>query len=231
MSSISKKQLAIIVGAGPGLGVSLATQLAMSDYKVVALNRSKINNDNERIKIIQLDASDVKSSKNTIESIINQYGVPHVLIHNPAQLLIKPFLETSYDEFKLAWQDMVMSAFNVFRAVLPGMVQRGEGTIIVSGATASLRAGENFSAFASAKFALRGLTQSVAREYQKKGIHVAHVILDGILDTSNSRILHSMNPSDMMSTDEVALAYLQVIEQKPSAWTHELDLRPTNEKF
>ena len=157
--------------------------------------------------------------------------MPQVLIHNTAQLDIKPFLATSVADLERAWQAMVLSAFNVFQAVLPEMVKQAKGTILVSGATASLRGGENFSAFASAKFALRGLTQSVAREYQKQGIHVAHVILDGILDTPNSRKLHSLNPSSMMSTEEVAEAYLQLIEQKPSAWTHELDLRPTNEIF
>jgi short-subunit dehydrogenase len=126
---------------------------------------------------------------------------------------------------------MVYSAFNAMKIVIPMMVKQGHGTIIVSGATASLRAGANFSAFASAKFALRGLTQSVAREYQKQGVHVAHVILDGILDTRKSRELHAMDPADMMSTYDVAEAYMQIIKQKPSAWTHELDLRPKNETF
>ena len=231
MSSMTNKPLAIIVGAGSGLGMSLATQLTISGHQVIGLNRSKTICDHEQVKVLQLDVSDAKATDKKIGEIIDQYGAPHVLIHNPAQLLIKPFLKTSNDEFELAWQSMVMSAFNVFQAVLPEMVKRGNGTILVSGATASLRAGVNFSAFASAKFALRGLTQSVAREYQKQGIHIAHIVLDGILDTPNSRTLHSLDPDDMMSTHEVAEAYLQLIQQKPSVWTHELDLRPKNETF
>lgn len=231
MSSIINKPLAIIIGAGEGLGKSLAIMLADSGYQVVGLNRSKVECDIKNILMMQLDASSERAVESKIIEIIDLYGVPRVLIHNPAQLLIKPFLETSVVDFELAWQSMVLSAFNVFQAVLPGMVRQGRGTILVSGATGSLRGGSQFSAFASAKFALRGLTQSVAREYQKQGIHIAHVILDGILDTPNSRKLHSLSPSDMMSTDEVAEAYIQLIQQKPSAWTHELDLRPANETF
>jgi NAD(P)-dependent dehydrogenase (short-subunit alcohol dehydrogenase family) len=231
MSSVNNKPLAIIIGAGEGLGKSLARLLASSGYKVVGLNRSKVTCDIDNVSMIQFDASDEKEVAHKVLEMVGLYGVPQVLIHNPAQLLIKPFLETSGSDFELAWQSMVLSAFNVFQAVLPRMTKQGKGTILVSGATGSLRGGAHFSAFASAKFALRGLTQSIAREYQKQGIHIAHVILDGIMHTPNSRKLHSIKPSDMMSTDEVAEAYLQLIVQKPSAWTHELDLRPMNETF
>ena len=231
MSSTTKKPLAIIIGAGEGLGKSLVTLLADTGYQVVGLNRSKVACDSDCVSIIQIDASNEKAVEDKIIELIKLYGPPEVLIHNPAQLLIKPFLHTTHEDFELSWKSMVLSAFNVFHSVLPSMVSQGKGTIIVSGATASLRAGENFSAFASAKFALRGLVQSVAREYQKQGIHIAHVILDGILDTENSRNLHNLDPAYMMSTHEVAEAYLQLIQQKPSTWTHELDLRPTSEIF
>jgi NAD(P)-dependent dehydrogenase (short-subunit alcohol dehydrogenase family) len=231
MNSIIKKPLAIIIGAGEGLGKSLAILLADFGYQVVGLNRSMVECDIEYISMMQLDASNEEAVEKKIIEIMDIYGVPQVLIHNPAQLFIKPFLETSVADFELAWRSMVLSAFNVFQAVLPEMAKQGRGTILVSGATGSLRGGPHFSAFASAKFALRGLTQSVAREYQKQGIHIAHVILDGILDTPNSRKLHSLRPSDMMSTDEVAEAYIHLIQQKPSAWTHEFDLRPVNETF
>lgn len=231
MRSSMSKPVAMIIGAGEGLGNSLAEMLANTGYQVVGLNRSLVACDKENILMMQLDASNEEAAGDEIKKIINLYGVPQVLIHNPAQLIIKPFLQTSYEDFELSWKSMVLSAFNVLQAVLPDMVKQGKGTIIVSGATASLRAGANFSAFASAKFALRGLTQSIAREYQNQGIHIAHIVLDGILDTPNSRTLHSLDPDDMMSTNEVAEAYLQLIQQKPSAWTHELDLRPKNETF
>jgi NAD(P)-dependent dehydrogenase (short-subunit alcohol dehydrogenase family) len=223
--------LAIIVGAGQGLGNSLATQFLKSGYRVIGLNRSSSDSIPDVIKIKQLDVSDRLSVKNTLTEVIGQYGVPQVVIHNPAQLCIKPFLETSVEDFEVAWKSMVLSAINVLHFVIPAMLQRGGGTVIVSGATGSIRGGVNFAAFASAKFALRGLTQSLAREYQKQGIHIAHVILDGILDTPRSRELHTLDPTEMMSTEDVADAYLKLVQQKSSAWTHELDLRPKTETF
>ena len=111
------------------------------------------------------------------------------------------------------------------------MVDAGGGSFLVSGATASLRGGGRFAAFASAKFALRGLTQSLAREFQPKGIHVAHMILDGILDTNASRKLHNLPTEKMMQTDAVAQTYWDIAHQPKSVWTHELDLRPSTEGF
>jgi len=226
-----KKPLAIIVGASEGLGISLASCLSSADFQVVGLNRSQIETYPSDVQIKNIDASDAILVQSTMDEIVKQYGSPHVVIHNPAQLDIKPFLETSVEDFKNSWEAMVLSAVNVLHAAIPHMLQQGSGTIIVSGATASIRGGANFSAFASAKFALRGLMQSLAREYQKKGIHIAHVILDGILDTTRSRMLHSLDPAEMMSTNEVAETYLQLVRQKPSAWTLELDLRPETETF
>jgi NAD(P)-dependent dehydrogenase (short-subunit alcohol dehydrogenase family) len=111
------------------------------------------------------------------------------------------------------------------------MVRAGGGTFIVSGATASLRSGAKFSAFASAKFALRGLTQSLAREFQPVGVHVCHAILDGIIDTARSRNLHNLDPAKMMKPEDIAEAYWQLAHQPQSTWTHELDLRPAFEGF
>ena len=111
------------------------------------------------------------------------------------------------------------------------MVALERGAFIVSGASASLRGSARFSAFASAKAGLRSLTQSLAREYGPKGVHVAHVVLDGILDTAASRALHSRPPETMMALADVAQAYLTLAEQPRSAWTFEMDLRPMGERF
>ena len=227
----NSKPLCVIIGAGSGLGLSLAEQFSEQGYEVVGLNRSSVEYSKANVFMMQLDASDSTACISVLNQIISKYGAPDVLIHNTAQLNIEPLEKTSPAMFESAWQAMVLSAFNAMSIVVPKMAQQGNGTVIVSGATASLKAGANFSAFASAKFALRGLTQSIAREYQKQGVHIAHVILDGILDTKASRALHSLAPEDMMSTNEVAEVYLQIVQQKPSAWIHELDLRPKNETF
>lgn len=225
------KPMAVIIGAGEGLGHSLVKIFSHAGYQVAALNRSSIDYNLDHVVSYQLEAADTTLLTSTLEQIIQTDGVPEVLIHNPAELCIKPFMETTVDDFQLAWNSMLLSAVNALHVVLPLMLAQGKGSVVVSGATGSLRGGANFSAFASAKFALRGLVQSLAREYQSQGIHIAHVILDGILDTPRSRKLHSLDPADMMLTDDVANTYLQLVQQKPSVWTHELDVRPKNENF
>ena len=233
MNDTQNKPLALIVGAGSGLGTSLVNTFAINGYQVVGLNRTGLDLDvkHDQIDYKQVDLAQHETVIPIINDIVQQYGVPEVVIHNPAQLYIKAFMQTSTDDFQNAWRSMVLSAIHVLQTVLPAMAQRGSGKVIVSGATASIRGGANFSAFASAKFALRGLTQSLAREYQSQGIHIAHVIIDGILDTPRSRELHAMNPEKMMLTTDVANTYLQLVQQPLSTWTHELDLRPCTENF
>lgn len=228
--TIDKKNagLVLIAGAGNGLGVSLMKKFSAAGYDPVGINRSKADGD---VDILQADLTSMKESQAAVEAAIEKYGPPKIVIHNTAQLTIKPFLEMDEGEFEYVWRNMVLSAHNLARASIIPLISGGGGAFIVSGATASLRGGNKFSAFASAKFALRGLTQSLAREFQPKGVHVAHVILDGIIDTPKSRELHGMDPARMMSPDDIAQAYLDLAQQPQSTWTHELDLRPASESF
>ena len=111
------------------------------------------------------------------------------------------------------------------------MLARQAGTIILSGATAARRGGAKFAAFASAKFALRGLAQSLSREFGPRGIHVAHVVIDGLIDEPQSD--RRFGPAELarMDPDAVARTYLGLATQHPSVWTHELDLRPFSGRF
>lgn len=224
----TKTGLVLIAGAGEGLGASLMQKFSDAGYDPVGINRSKLSG---AVDVLQADLSSMKETQAAVEAAIEKYGLPKIVIHNTAQLTIKPFLEMDEDEFEQIWRNMVLSAHNLARASMVPMIRGGGGSFIVSGATASLRGGNKFSAFASAKFALRGLTQSLAREFQPKGVHVAHVILDGIIDTNKSRELHGMDPERMMSPDDIAQAYLDLSHQPKSTWTHELDLRPASESF
>lgn len=224
-----KTGLVIIAGAGQGLGNALMSRFGDAGYDVVGLNRS--NRDNKP-QIKQVDLTNLDKTQIAISDAIQRYGAPKIVIHNAAQLIIKPFLDMETGEFEHIWRNMVLSAHNLANATLPHMItDASSGAFIVSGATASLRGGNKFSAFASAKFALRGLTQSLAREFQPQGIHVAHTILDGIIDTPASRELHSLDPARMMKTSELADAYFDLAHQPKSVWTHELDLRPASENF
>ncbi len=179
----------------------------------------------------EIDLSDPDLTAPIIADLIAEHGPPKIVVHNTAELVVAPFAETSLDDFQRTWTSMVQTLVVLAQSVMQPMVRGGGGALIVSGATASLRGGARFSAFASAKFALRGLTQSLAREYQPAGVHVAHVLLDGIIDTAQSRDRHSLDPTKMMKPEDIAQAYWQLAQQPRSTWTHELDLRPLSEAF
>ncbi len=223
------KPLAIVAGAGAGLGQSLLARFQQGGMTAVGLGRTKPQ---ETVGAFhQLDLSDPEAVAPVIANLISTHGPPQIVVHNTAELFIGPFAETTLDDYRRTWTSMVQPLIVLGQCVLQPMVRGGGGTLIVSGATASVRGGARFSAFASAKFALRGLTQSLAREYQPAGVHVAHVLLDGIIDTARSRERHSLDPSKMMNPDEIAEAYWQLAHQPRSTWTHELDLRPASETF
>ena len=221
--------MALIAGAGAGLGQSLCRRFESGGYHVVGLGRTEPEATSGAFHA--LDLADEAKSGAVIRDLIGEHGAPKVVIHNTAELVISPLVETALDDYRRCWSSMVQSAIVLAQGVMPAMKEAGGGSFLVSGATASLRGGARFSAFASAKFALRGLTQSLAREYQAEGIHVAHVILDGIIDTARSRDLHDLDPAKMLDPADIAEAYWQLAHQPKSTWTHELDLRPASERF
>lgn len=226
---MTSKPLAIVAGSGSGLGHALLRCFENKGMKAVGLSRSPSDIDGLDIRGCDLTDHDMVSS--TVAPLVTEFGAPEIVVHNPAHLVIGSFLDTPLEEIEACWHNMVFSAATLAHCTMQPMVAAGGGTFIVSGATASLRGGGKFAAFASAKFALRGLTQSLAREFQPGGIHVIHTILDGIIDTPKSRELHSLSPSKMMKVDDLAEAYFQLSQQPQSVWTHELDLRPQSEAF
>lgn len=221
--------LVIVAGAGPGIGRALLHRFTEGGYNVVGFARTAI--EGGAIETRQVDLTNSEQVTTAVSALIETHGPPTIVIHNPAQLLIAPLMETTQNDFENCWRAIALSAFVLAHAVVKTMADNGGGAFIVSGATASLRGGARFAAFASAKFALRGLTQSLAREYQPLGVHVAHVILDGIVDSDRSRALHSLDPARMMETEDIAEVYWQLAHQPRSTWTHEVDLRPQSEGF
>lgn len=223
------KPLAIIAGLGPGLGTALAEKFSAKGYRVVGLTRTPHASE---FDLRQVDLADTDQLERAFAEIGREYTkAPRVLIHNPAELIMQPFLETSPTDFERAWRAMLMSAVLCCRQVIPRMLGEGRGCILFSGATAALRAGADFSAFASAKFALRGLAQSLAREFQPQGIHIAHIVLDGILWTERSRQRLAIEQQQALLPRDVAEVYWQISEQPRSAWSQEIDLRPDVEPF
>lgn len=223
------KPLAIVAGAGAGLGQSLLARFEAGGMTPVGLGRSTPESTHGAFH--EIDLADARAVEAVIARLIAEHGPPKIVVHNTAELVIAPFAQTALSDYQRTWTSMVQTLVILAQSVMDPMVGSGGGTLIVSGATASLRGGARFSAFASAKFALRGLTQSLAREYQPQGVHVAHVILDGIIDTAKSRNMHSLDPSKMMKPEDIAESYWQIAHQPSSTWSHEVDLRPASEGF
>lgn len=232
VKSTSQKPLLVIAGYGDGLGQSLARRFLDGGFHVAGIARTGPAQPLSEVHLYTADLADPEASVEVLRAIEGDFGSPAVLVHNAATLVRGSFLEVRAPDFEQAWRSNVLTAFNTCQAALPGMLKRGTGTLILSGATASLRGGARFAPFASAKFALRGLAQSLAREYQGQGLHVAHVVLDGILWSARSRArFPDLVRERCLDPDAVAETYWQLAHQPASAWTQELDLRPKTESF
>ncbi len=233
----SIRPMLLLTGAAEGLGADIAETFAQAGHDVVGISRTAKATGELTRRTAAAGGSfthlacDVTKAAETAAAIEPFAGRIAVLIHNAHLLDIKPFEQTTTDEFEQAWRVACLGAVIAARAVIPHMASRNQGTIILTGATAGLRGAANFSAFASAKFALRGLAQSLAREYGPKGVHVAHVVLDGLIDEPQTERRFGASPSVRMKSSAVARAYLDLSVQHPSAWTHEMDLRPCSERF
>ena len=243
MSTEEKRTaVAVVVGAGPGLGAALARRFAQGGYKVGLLARS-------RPALIELARQLEQATQATVlavaadaavESEIDRafaevrvaLGDPEVLIYNPAIRPRGTLLETTPAVFEQTWRTVALGAFLCARAVVPSMVSRGAGVLLFSGATAGVKPSASSAAFGPAKFALRGLAQVLARDLGPKGVHVAYVNIDGMIDTPLARQrLAAPAVAGMLNPAAIAETYWQVAHQDRSAWTHELDLRPFGESF
>jgi NAD(P)-dependent dehydrogenase (short-subunit alcohol dehydrogenase family) len=232
---MSSRPVTIVSGIGFGLGVSLANQFAAAGYDVLGLARSS-RVAHEAAAAAETAGGtywhrvcDITQTEQVRTAIGPMLGRVQVLVHAAHELLIKPFRETEVLEFETVWRSSCYGSMIVSHEVVPGMVARGDGTIIFSGATAGLRGGAGFAAFASAKFAVRGLSQALARELGPQGIHVAHVVLDGLIDEPQTNERFGPPKSSRMNPDEIAAAYLALVRQDRSAWSQEIDLRPSSE--
>jgi NAD(P)-dependent dehydrogenase (short-subunit alcohol dehydrogenase family) len=224
-------RVALIVGAGGVLGSALCTEFLAAGYEVVGLRRAVPDKPAAGARVVACSLGDPLETSIAVQHVVKQHGHLDVVICNAAHLTMAPFAELSLQDFETSWRVCVGSALATAAAVLPSMSARGRGAFLISGATASTRGTARFSAFASAKFALRGLAQSLAREYQPAGVHVAHVILDGLLRGSKSVARFGARDEDAMDPGAVAAIFRQLAEQDASTFTHEIDLRPHTGRF
>ncbi len=230
--------VAVVAGVGPGLGAALCRKLVRAGYAVVALARTdactqtlapELRQAGGTFMSVQCDVGDTEAVDAAFAHIEREAGMVSVYIHNASQLVAMPSLELTAAAFTGAWRVTCLGALLCAQKVIPGMLRQGRGTILFTGATGALRGGAGYAAFASAKFALRGLAQSLAREFGPRGIHVAHVVIDGLIWSGQVR--RGFVREQCLLPEAIADCYLQLVNQDRSAWTQELDLRPDVEKF
>ncbi|MEY3287135.1 MAG: hypothetical protein RL500_1865, partial [Pseudomonadota bacterium] len=183
-----------------------------------------------------LDARREEAVTGFIDHIESTIGPIEVMVFNVGGNVRFPILETTAQKYFKVWEMCAMAGFLAGREAARVMVPRGRGTILFTGATASLRGAAGFSAFAGGKAALRALAQSMARELGPRGVHVAHVIIDGLINTAFSRTnfadrVAAAGPEGILNPDHIAEAYWWLHQQPRDAWTFELDLRPSVEKW
>jgi NAD(P)-dependent dehydrogenase (short-subunit alcohol dehydrogenase family) len=191
-----------------------------------------IKADGGRARVFEADATRAASVSAAFAAVRKELGSPQVFIYNAGAFRPGGVLDVEPDEFDKCWRANCFGAFVGAREVLPAMVEKRQGTILLTGATASLRGSARFSCLAVGKFGLRALSQSLAREFGASGIHVAHVVIDGQIDTPRMRAMApGRSPETLLSPDAIAETYWQLHVQHPSAWSLEVDVRPSLEKF
>jgi NAD(P)-dependent dehydrogenase (short-subunit alcohol dehydrogenase family) len=237
---------AVVVGVGTetGLGAGLARRFAREGLRVVVAGRTA-----ERLRAaaasicssggsVMVKVADASREADVIALFDEAAGENdlELVVYNVGNNFAAPALETQTKLFEELWRQNALGGFLVGREALRRFAPRQRGTILFTGATASLRARPPFLAFASAKAALRAVAQGLAREFGPQGIHVAHIIIDGAIQgeyaaTKFADYVRSKGENGLLSVDAIADAYWALHRQPASAWTHELDLRPFKEPF
>ena len=239
------RRAALIVGAGDATGGAIARRFAAEGYHVVAVRRTaealaplidSIRAAGGQAEGWACDARQEAQVAALFERIERKIGPLEVVVFNIGANVRFGITETTERVFRKVWEMAALSGFLVGREAARVMRPRQKGSIFFTGATASLRGSSGFSAFASAKFALRALAQSMARELGPQGIHVAHLVIDGAIDTTfiadNFPEKYATKSQDgLLDPEAIAAAYWSLHQQPRNAWTHELDLRPWSESW
>lgn len=237
---MSAPDTALVVGAGDALGSALARRFAREGLKVVVVRRSadklqplvdEIKSAGGAVTAYGCDARREDQVAELFAKVERDVGALEIVVANVGGNIKVPLLEMTSQKYFKVWEMACFSAFLTAREAMRVMAPRGRGTMFFTGATASLRGGEGYSGFATGKFGMRALAQSTAREFGSKGIHVAHVVIDGPIDTQFTRerfpdLVQSRPKDGLLQPDDIADTYWAIHQQKRSAWTFEADVRP-----
>jgi NAD(P)-dependent dehydrogenase (short-subunit alcohol dehydrogenase family) len=244
---MSKVCSAVVIGVGPeqGLGAALAKHFAAQGLHVFIAGRSerklqlvadKINQQGGKVSAVVTDATLEQDVERLFAEIQKQAYPLSIAVYNVDSNISAPLLETDSELFTRLWQQNCYGGFLFGKQALNLMQQQGQGTLIFTGATASMRAKPPFTAFATAKAGLRALAQGMAREFGPQGVHVVHTIIDGVINGERARTqfadyVSAKGDDGLLQLDAIAQTYWAIHQQHPSAWTQELDLRPFKEPF
>jgi NAD(P)-dependent dehydrogenase (short-subunit alcohol dehydrogenase family) len=238
MADSKQRPVAVLVGAGPGLGASLARRFGR-EYAVALTARrpdylrtlaEEIRKDGGVALEVQADASNREQVAAGFELIRERLGEVDVLLYNAGAGPFGNLTEVAPEQFENCLRINALGAFLCAKECAPAMIARGRGVMLFTGATAGVKAGARSVAFGPANFAKRGLAQSLARDLGPRGIHVAWINIDGAIDLPN-RSIPQLKKEDMLNPDAIAETYWHLAHQDRSAWTMEAEVRPFKEKF
>lgn len=230
---MAQQEIALIVGAGPGLSASLA-RLFKKDGMKAALAARDVNKLDELVKEVDgrgyaCDASDPKEVVRLFDSVDKDLGEPNLVVYNASGRVRGPLIELDPEETRKTIMISCYGGFLVGQAAAKRMLKAGGGTILFTGASASVKGYANSAAFAMGKMGMTGLVQSMARELQPRNIHVAQVVIDGGISKPGRGA--ERGPDGFLDPDVIAQTYLQLHRQHRSAWASHVELRPWSEKF
>ena len=228
---MSREPIAVVAGVGPGLGLAVGNRFADAGCRVAMLARNQAALEamaaaraDRRLVPVPCDVTLPEQVAAAFARIAGDLGVPECVVCNAGGWVRAGILDLEPEAFERSWRVGCLGGFLVGQAAARLMVPAGRGTMLFTGATASLRGGAGFAAFAAGKFGLRAVAQSMAREFGPQGIHVAHIVIDG-------QIGRDGGPDTQLDPAAIAETYHALHRQPRSAWTFELELRPWAERF
>jgi NAD(P)-dependent dehydrogenase (short-subunit alcohol dehydrogenase family) len=244
MTVPTPRPVALVVGAGENLGAAIARRFAREGFHVVVSRRrgdldavvQQIRAAGGEATALFVDAREEDAVQALFEQVESTIGPLGVVVFNVGGNVRFPIGETTSRVYRKVWEMCALGGFHVGREAALRMTPRGQGTILFTGATASVRGGAGFAAFAGGKHALRALAQSMARELGPKGLHVGHVVIDGPIESAATRELFpeaykTRGPEGILQPDDLAELYWQLHAQPKTAWTFELDVRTSVEPW
>jgi NAD(P)-dependent dehydrogenase (short-subunit alcohol dehydrogenase family) len=246
-SFVSEERACLVVGAGDDTGSAIARAFAREGYTACITRRERhadaleqlaqsIRDEGHKAVAIPADARDEEAMKALVEKVETEVAPIEVAVFNIGANVNFPITETTSRVFRKVWEMACFSGFLMGREVAERMLEREHGTILFTGATSSVKGRPRLAAFASAKHGLRAVAQSMARELGPKNIHVAHVVIDGAIDSNFIResfpdVDQRREEDAILNPEHIAENYVMLHKQPRTAWTHELDLRPWKEPW